>query len=1148
MILNKQMLAFAAGLAWAVLSGAPAVADDTELFVGLQNAQARGQPNILLVLDDSLSMAATLITQGTYDPATPYTGGGCDRSRVYWSTDGRPPLCTTANYFDRSGLQCREALRAFGTVGGGTYRDVLASYDADAQRWEALDATDHDRDVECARDWGLHGGATGSAAVYPRNGDSTQRWTDGTANRVQWGQNPTDEVYWLYDGNWLAHHYSPGTPSTRMQVIKDVANNLVETIGGVNIGLMHFLQSGNNVHGGRVAYAIEDIATARSGLHTAINNLTANKTTSLSETLYEAALYFLGRSVYFGAQPSAAESVSASRQPGDASMYKSPIEYSCQKNYIVYLTDGEPRDDADADSLITALTDANGTSIRSLVSTIGANNQCDAETYPTASPPWQPSGGECLDELAEFLYKGDLSPLEGKQNVITHTVGFALQGNDLPILRETAERGGGNYYEAADTTSLTTALTDIVLEILDNTSSFTSPAVAVNSFNRTQNLNDLYMTVFEPSSTEHWPGNLKKYRLRPSDAAIVDATGAVAVNPATGFFYPTARSFWSDVDDGNSVERGGAANRIPSNRNVYTYLGTSSELTHASNRVATANGALTDGLLNTGDAGQPTRLEVLDFINGIDTADHDNDGDKSEPRFQMGDPLHGTPVSVVYGPTVEDAVIYFATNDGYLHAVNTADGSERWAFLAPEFLGNQVNFFLDSNTPTKTYGVDGTLRIQQVADHDGVIEQAEGEKVYLFFGMRRGGDAYYALDVTNPDAPRVLWRHDSSSLTGIGQTWAGATPTRMLVGNGSGQNADRLVVVIAGGYDPSQDEPQAAIDDSGNAIYVVDSESGAVLWHGSKNGTHADFNVDGKSMDYSIPADVKVIDLDGDGYADRMYAADMGGQIWRFDVYNGQPASSLITGGVIAQLGSAPAVENDPDEEPDVTNVRRFYYSPDVALVQNAELRFVHIGIGSGHRAHPLSKNNADRYYALRDYNGMRRLTQSEYNAITPITDGDLAAITSVNTPLKTDAQGRPTGWKLELDAAAGEKVLAEARTFNNKVLFTTFTPSAGPGADPCAPSLGTNRLYMMSIFNGAPVNNLDGSVEPGPLTLSDISRVIPGGTILPSPSFLFPSPDPTCTGADCNPSPVICVGRACFPEDFNNNPVRTFWTQRNVD
>ena len=63
---------------------------------------------------------------------------------------------------------------------------------------------------------------------------------------------------------------------------------------------------------------------------------------------------------------------------------------------------------------------------------------------------------------------------------------------------------------------------------------FTAPAVSVNSFNRTRNLNDLYITVFEPSSTEHWPGNLKKYELSPADAAIVDSRGDPAVDPANG--------------------------------------------------------------------------------------------------------------------------------------------------------------------------------------------------------------------------------------------------------------------------------------------------------------------------------------------------------------------------------------------------------------------------------------------------------------------------------------------------------------------------------------------------------------------------------------------------------------------------------------
>ena len=104
------------------------------------------------------------------------------------------------------------------------------------------------------------------------------------------------------------------------------------------------------------------------------------------------------------------------------------------------------------------------------------------------------------------------------------------------------------------------------------------------------------------------------------------------------------------------------------------------------------------------------------------------------------------------------------------------------------------------------------------------------------------------------------------------------------------------------------------------------------------------FNTLGRAMDYSIPADIRVIDLDGNGLADRMYAADMGGQVWRFDITNGQTAASLVAGGVIAQLGAAGLAT------PAVSDVRRFYYAPDVAFVNNDDYNFIHVGIGSGHR------------------------------------------------------------------------------------------------------------------------------------------------------------------------------------------------------
>ncbi len=160
----------------------------------------------------------------------------------------------------------------------------------------------------------------------------------------------------------------------------------------------------------------------------AINALTAHTFTPLSETLYEAEQYYAGRTVDFG-NPA---SVAASRNPSNTTLYKTPIEYGCQKNFIVYLTDGEPTYDSDADAKIKALKDANGTAFSSLVSPT-----CDVETYPSG---FSPSGGDCLDDLAEFMNKGDLSTLAGQQNITTYTIGFTV---DLPILVADGTRGGG---------------------------------------------------------------------------------------------------------------------------------------------------------------------------------------------------------------------------------------------------------------------------------------------------------------------------------------------------------------------------------------------------------------------------------------------------------------------------------------------------------------------------------------------------------------------------------------------------------------------------------------------------------------------------------------------------------------------------------
>jgi len=1122
---TKRSIWLLVGAAWAGLSGLPALADDTELFVTDPALLADTTPNILFIIDTSGSMDTFVLAQPTYDPNVVYAGA-CGADRVYWRTDtGDPPECTTANWFQRSSLTCNAALSAF-KLGTGSYTGRLAQFDSSSgasARWIELNSAQKTRYVECQADAGSHGLTTGNTAVYPQNSDAANPWTANSLSSIAWGQTPTNLTYTIYDGNYVNWYYGPLEQAQRIGVVKDVTTDLLNTLDGVNVGLMRF---NRGAEGGPVIYAMENIDTARAPMQSTISTLRPDGRTPLSETLYEAGLYYMGRNVDYGNLIDPATSVPASRSPTNPNVYNSPIDLTCQKNFIVLLTDGAPTWDTSADSKITGL-----------------------PGYATATGAATCSGtgdGRCLDDMAAYLYESDLSPLPGKQNVVTYTIGFTV---DLPLLAETAQRGGGAYFLADDTASLTTALTDIVTNILETQTTFTAPGAPVNSFNRTRNLNDVYVTVFQPAANTHWPGNLKKYRLRASDGAILDANGNSAVDPATGFFSVSARSFWSSTIDGPTVSRGGAANQLPApaTRNVYTYL-SSSLLTAAGNRIDIANTNIDVNLLGIGAPGDPTRDQLVDFIRGVDTADFDGDGDVTEPRKQMGDPLHGPPATVVYGgtpgnPDLNDAVIYFGTNDGYVHAIDPTTGTEKWAFIPPEFLDDQLQLFRNGSTAVKHYGVDGNLRVRINADHDGIVDPSAGETVHIYFGMRRGGDFYYGLDVTNPNSPRVLWRIDRNTLPGLGQSWSTPVPTYMDI-SGASQNPDKSVLIFSGGYDASQDNPVSGADNVGNAIYIVDAVTGQLLWHAADTG--ADLNL--ANMQYSIPSDVKVLDLNSDELADRMYVGDMGGQVWRFDIHNGQPVSGLVTGGVIAQLGAA------PNATPTAAESRRFYYAPDLALVRDEYSSFLHIGIGSGYRAHPNSVATQERFYALRDYTPFVTHPQSYYDSLTPKTEADLVDVTS---DINATVPAGSAGWRYELRSGGwvGEKVLAEPRTFNNQVYFTTFRPNAGVLSAGCGPALGTNRLYVMSLLTGAPVNNLDNSVDPDNLTESDRYQDFQG-SIASEVTFLFPSPDESiipdgdianCVGDQCTPPPLACVGLFCFPPGFGNDPVRTFWSQEST-
>jgi type IV pilus assembly protein PilY1 len=147
------------GALWAILSGVPAMADDTELFVGVHCAASMTRPNILFIIDNSGSMDTDVRTQPTYDPNVTYAGS-CSATRIYWRTGtGNPPACSTDRWFNQAANQCNLGALALGSA--GFFIDTMAQYDTSSgsggRRWETISSTQKDRLVECQDDNGLHG-------------------------------------------------------------------------------------------------------------------------------------------------------------------------------------------------------------------------------------------------------------------------------------------------------------------------------------------------------------------------------------------------------------------------------------------------------------------------------------------------------------------------------------------------------------------------------------------------------------------------------------------------------------------------------------------------------------------------------------------------------------------------------------------------------------------------------------------------------------------------------------------------------------------------------------------------------------------------------------------------------------------------------
>ncbi len=1201
-------------VAAATLFASPSRAADTEVFFATLG-ESTAAPNVLFILDTSKSMDATVGTLAPYDAQVLYKDvTGCDTDRIYWvdsSTGAVPDKCDGLPYIDVAAFRCETALAVIRSA-GTRVQAAVAEYNLSSKQWQRLQTTTPVLTVECQADGGNGPTGTGTGDYHASNGT-----VNGYAVTVANGPGPKEikwaslsNAYAFFNANYLnwANQTVPDNPNaTRLDVVRDALYNVLKTTSGINVGFMRYATQGSGADGAgrggmviheivplndtsveRIRYTLYDRKACKPGYGTGTPDdcqppvvdppdlcddaagecvpfLIAEGQTPISESMWEAYRYYAGLSVDFGAQsklnenvplPSVAGSLANPGAGGANLLYKSPITESCQTNFIVVLSDGSSEQDGSRNTAITRLP-----GFTQLSAPENKDRKCDPEF--AANDDAAPSN--CIDDFAEWLSANDVSPsLPGVQNIKTYTIGFDLAASGVDVeekatrlLKETAARSQGEFFEADDSVQLSFALTEILRQVLIANASFSSPSVTVNAFNRTQNLNELYLAVFRPEETYHWAGNLKKYRLT-STGIIVDADGRPAVDASTGFFSTTARSIWSSALDGADVTLGGAAAELddPSNRKIY-----SNYLTVGGNALLALQGALSPvrnlastsnvtTLLGLGALSSPTASQVINFTYGYDVRDEDGDGDRSEPRFAMGDPLHGRPSIVIYGgsvaaPDPDDAAVFMLTNDGLLHAIAPVSGKELWSIVPYELLSRLTKLYQDApqDPEAREYGLDADIQVLRIdRNQNGIIEAGNGDRVYLYFGMRRGGYTYYAFDVTSKLSPKLLWIRGPTDLPGIGQTWSTPSVARVSV-SGKTQNADKLVLAFGGGYATNQDLDAYSTDGSANRVFMLDALSGALLWSAGPSGA----NLNLPKMTHSIPSAVRPLDLTGDGLADRMYAADLGGRIWRFDITNGQTADNLVTGGVFASLGVG-----DSGGTP-IEDNRRFYYAPDVALLTLDGRRWLNVAIGSGHRERPASdKTTNDRFYSLRDYNVYSKLENSDYQDTCPtssttpchqiITDGDTRLIDITNDVSPTLPAGS-VGWKLDL-LETGEKVLAESRTFQNALFFPSYTPRAKAATAACAVNFGVNKLYIISAFDASPLNNFDGMADV--VSVDDRYQELTQSSIAPEVVFVFPSPDdPTsCSGPDCAPPPVCLVGLENCGSGLTTEPVRTYWRQ----
>lgn len=944
-------------------------------------------------------------------------------------------------------------------------------------------------------------------------------------------------VYKTYDESPvdLTTSKSPTDPTLkvpneyRMKVAKDVISNLVSANRGLRYGLFSFNPNSTGA-GGSLRADIKDFSktmlpngtvvvtdaqaqTNYNNFLAAVNVLEPKTSTPLAEAYYEITRYYRGLGRYQGS---------------GSGNYTSPIQYRCQRNFGIVVTDGLPTFDRTFPTDDPQRTASSGAgSLPDWDGTKGKVDSNGANTVPNNDGP--NIGGDeegdalYLDDIAKFAYDVDLkdtSALDGakksfnapgflKQNLLTYTVGFAV---DNQMLADAATYGRGRYYTASDSKQLNDSLTRAINEISAKAG---SGGAGASSSATLTTATYYYKTLYDPKD---WRGTIEAYLL----------------NPATG------RPI-SNVPDWSTD------NTITPSSNGATYQTFNDGAGAGSGVVALDYNNLTATQKETLDksvAAPVTGADLIAWVKGkndnpnLRTPANPNTDDDVSRRVLLGDVINSSlerlsPDEILAANLSGDSTYsdYLAlkskmtssllvnSNDGLFHVIDATTGAHRYAFM-PSALLSALHLIAApdyASSGSHNFMVDGPIKVADAQLGSDWATVAIG-------GMGAGGKSLFAIKLYDKSGNNInaLWEIKApvSNTPGndwndLGYTYSKAAVVRTQSGN--------WVAIFGNGYGSHEGKA---------ALYVVNLSDGKLL-----QKIVVDDNTTGTTAQRAAGSGLSSpqVVVDAQGRMLKAYAGDLRGNLWEFD--SNFSASKLFVTDAGQPITAQPLVVDHPTKDG----------------------HLVLVGTGKLNEAVDKLDKTLQSFYAIWDSStndsavAKSSLVAQAFTGEVTI-NGESYLESSSNTVDWSVSKG----WYLPLilgSAAQGERVIYQAQATLGRVIFVTAKVDA---ADPCE-STGSGRLVELDVGSGSKLSypvldtNGDGKVDDKDSIVSglNINDGLPGSPVIidsgsskaSQTKIILLSTGVTKTVDEFDPNPP-CQGEKCDEEEAGEFSKRIMWRQ----